>query len=82
MKDNDDMEFRGMVRTDDISLSILKQNFNSSFQFGFDLNKDVPEAVYVGTLSEQEVESHRKQVLKKQLADVPSSNVRKDSQIS
>lgn len=44
-----------MVRTDSISISILKQNFNISFQFGLDLNKDVLRVVYISTLSEQEL---------------------------
>jgi hypothetical protein len=49
------MKFRGMIRTDGISVSILKQNFKSSLQHGLDLNKGAHETVYIDTLTEEEL---------------------------
>lgn len=64
------MKFKGMARTDDISISILKQNFNNSFQSALDLNKDMPEAVYIGTLSEQELKDTENKCVLMDLVDV------------
>jgi hypothetical protein len=55
IKDYRSMKFRGTIRTDGISVSILKQNFKSSLQHGLDLNKGVHETVYIDTLTEEEL---------------------------